>query len=135
VFSSHLVDEKPKLEKEAILFVDDEKSIADMAQEMLKRLGYKVKTSLNPLQALDLFQSKPDEFDLVITDMTMPQMTGAKLSEKLMKIRSDIPVIICTGHNSFIDEEKAKQLGIAGYLMKPTSMSKMAKVIRKVLNK
>jgi len=120
---------------ETILFVDDEKSITDMTQKMLKRLGYKVETSLKPLQALDLFQSKPDFFDLVITDMTMPQMTGAKLSEKLMKIRSDIPVIICTGHSSLIDEEKAKRLGIAGYVMKPASISTIAKVIRKILDK
>jgi PAS domain S-box-containing protein len=139
------VDEKPKIEPETIneiprghetiLFVDDEKSIADMAQKMLKRLGYKVETSLNPLQALDLFKSQPDEFDLVITDMTMPQMTGAKLSEKLIEIRSNIPVIICTGHSAIIDEEKAKQFGIAGYVMKPVSMSIIAKTIRKVLDK
>jgi nitrogen-specific signal transduction histidine kinase/ActR/RegA family two-component response regulator len=140
-----VVDEKPKIETETInetprghetiLFVDDEKSITDMTQKMLKRLGYKVETSLNPLQALDLFQSKPDEFDLVITDMTMPQMTGAKLSKKLIEIRSDIPIIICTGHSSLIDEEKAIQFGIAGYVMKPVSMSTIAKAIRKVLDK
>lgn len=140
-----MIDEKPKIETETkdkiprghetILFVDDEKAITDMTQKMLERLGYKVETSLNPLQALDLFQSEPDTFDLVITDMTMPQMTGAELSKKLMEIRSDIPVIICTGHSSLIDEEKAKQLGIAGYVMKPVSMSTIAKVIRKVLDK
>ena len=139
------VDEKPKIETETInkiprghetiLFVDDEKSIANMAQKMLKHLGYKVETSLNPLQALDLFKSKPEYFDLVITDMTMPQMTGAKLSEKLIEIRFNIPVIICTGHSSLIDEEKAKQFGIAGYVMKPVSMSIIAKTIRKVLEK
>jgi len=139
------VDEKPKIETETIdeiprghetiLFVDDEKPITDMTQKMLKHLGYKVETSLNPLQALDLFRSKPDTFDLVITDMTMPQMTGAKLSEKLIEIRSNIPVIICTGHSSLIDEEKAKQLGIAGYVMKPVSMATIAKAIQKVLDK
>lgn len=130
-----VVDEKPEVETKTILFVDDEKAIADMSQKMLKHLGYKVKICLNPLQALDLFQSKPDEFDLVITDMTMPQMTGVKLSEKLMEIRSDIPIVICTGYSFLIDEEKAKQLGIAGYLVKPTSMAKMAKAIRKALDK
>ena len=140
-----VVDEKPKIETETkdkiprghetILFVDDEKSITDMTQKMLTHLGYKVETSLNPLQALDLFKSKPDEYDLVITDMTMPQMTGAKLSKKLMEIRSDIPVIICTGHSSLIDEEKAIQFGIAGYVMKPMSMPTIAKTIRKVLDK
>jgi len=102
---------------------------------MLKRLGYKVEISLNPLQALDLFQSKPDSFDLVITDMTMPQMTGAKLAQKLKELQPDVPVIICTGHSSLIDEEKAKRFGIDGYLMKPASMFTIAKAIRNVLDK
>jgi len=140
-----IVEEKPVNETETIdkiprghetiLFVDDEESITGMTQKILKRLGYKVEARLNPVEALDLFKLKPDSFDLVITDMTMPQMTGAKLSEKLKEIRSDIPVIICTGHSSLIDEEKAKRLGIAGYLMKPASMSTIAKAIRNVLDK
>jgi PAS domain S-box-containing protein len=119
---------------ETILFVDDEQAITDMTQKGLEKIGYRVETSLNPLKALDLFQSKPDTFDLVITDMTMPQMTGAKLAQKLKEIRSDIPVIICTGHSSLIDEEKAKQLGIDGYLMKPVVMARIAKEIRRVLD-
>jgi len=124
---------EPLLGTESILFVDDEESITNVTGKMLERLGYKVETSLNPIEALALFKSKPESFDLVITDMTMPQMTGAKLSEKLIKIRSDIPVIICTGHSSLIDEDKARQLGIAGYVMKPVSMSTIAKAIREVL--
>jgi len=119
---------------ETILFVDDEKSIVTIIGQMLERLGYKVETKQNPVETLKLFQSKPDEFDLVITDMTMPQMTGVKLSEKLKDVRSDIPVIICTGHSSLIDEEKAKKLGIAAYVMKPIVMSDIAKTIRKVLD-
>jgi len=126
-------DEIP-LGTETILFVDDEKSIVNIIGKMLERLGYKVETKLNPVDALELFQSKPDEFDLVITDMTMPQMTGVKLSEKLKDVRSDIPVIICTGHSSQIDEEKAKELGIAAYVMKPIVMSGFAKTIRLVLD-
>ena len=74
-------------------------------------------------------------FDLVITDMTMPQMTGSKFSKMLKEIRSDIPVIICTGHSSLIDEEKAKELGIDGYVMKPVSMLEITKAIREVLDK
>jgi CheY-like chemotaxis protein len=92
-----------------------------------------VETKLNPVEALELFQSKPDAFDLVITDMTMPQMTGVTLSEKIKDVRSDIPVIICTGHSSLIDEEKAKKLGIEAYTMKPIVMRDLAKTIRKVL--
>ena len=120
---------------ETILFIDDEKVITDMMQQIFLKLGYKVETRLEPLEALDLFKSKPEYFDLVITDMTMPHMTGVALSKKLMDIRSDIPVIICTGHSSLIDEEKAKKLGIAGFVMKPVSMATIAKKIRKVLDK
>ena len=140
-----MIDDKPSVEvqardkmlcgREAILFVDDEKSIIIMAKIMLKRLGYKFETSLMPKKALSLFQSNPDSFDLVITDMTMPQMTGTKLFEKLRKIRPDIPVILCTGHSSLIDEAKARQKGFAGYIMKPMSMSRLGKSIRGALDK
>jgi len=106
-----------------------------MTQKVLEKLGYRVEAILNPLDALDLFQSKPNAFELVITDMTMPQMTGAKLAQKLKEIQPDVPVIICTGHSSLIDEEKAKRLGIDGYVMKPASMSTIAKAIRNVLDK
>lgn len=134
VNETEAADEFP-LGTETILFVDDEQAITDMTQEVLEKIGYSVETSLNPLKALDLFQSKPDTFDLVITDMTMPQMTGAKLAQKLKEIRSDIPVIICTGYSSLIDEEKAKRLGIDGFLMKPVFMATIAKEIRKVLDR
>ena len=140
-----IIDEKPEVETtitddlpcgiETILFVDDEESIADVTGQILEQLGYTVQTQTSPQDALKLFQSKPSDFDLVITDMTMPQMNGIKLSEKLMGIRSDIPVIICTGHSSLIDEEKAGQIGIAAYVTKPVSMSKIAKTIRKILDK
>ena len=140
-----VVDAKPKVEihtideltrgTETILFVDDEEPIRIMGKLMLKRIGYKVKTCRNSREALDLFQSKPDYFDLVITDMTMPGMTGVQLSEKLLEIRPDIPIIICTGHSSLINESKAKKLGIADYIMKPLSISRIGKSIRKVLDK
>ena len=87
------IQEIPK-GSETILFVDDEISIGKMAQRMFERLGYKVQTATTPQDALDRFSLNPDHFDLVITDMTMPQMTGVKLSEKLMDIRPDIPIII-----------------------------------------
>lgn len=121
--------------KEAILFIDDEELIANMTGKTLERLGYQIEKQLNPVEALELFKSNPNAFDRVITDMTMPQMTGAKLAEKLKEIRSDIPVIIFTGHSAVIDEEKAKQLGIDGFVMKPVSKLKIAKTIRNVLDK
>ena len=125
----------PLCGNETILFVDDEISIVKMIKKMLERLGYMVETKMNPVEALDLFKSKPDRFDLVITDMTMPKMTGVKLSEKLMGIRTDIPVIICTGHSAIVDEEKAKKLGLAAYIMKPINMLELSQTIRKVLDK
>lgn len=126
--------EKLCLGNEKILFVDDEQFIINIVQDMLEHLGYQIETKKNPLEALELFRLKSDQFDLVITDMTMPHMTGARLSEKLMEIRPDIPVIICTGHSSMINAEKAKQLGIAEYVMKPFTMQEIAKTIRKAID-
>jgi DNA-binding NtrC family response regulator len=120
---------------ETIFFVDDEISIANMVQRMFEHLGYKVQTATTPQDALDQFALNPDHFDLVITDMTMLQMTGVKLSEKLMDIRPDIPIIICTGHSALVDEEKAKELGLAAFVMKPINLSEIAQAIRKVLDK
>jgi PAS domain S-box-containing protein len=126
-------DELP-LGSESILFVDDEISIANITQKILKRFGYRVITSLNPLEALKLFASKPHDFDLVITDMRMPQMNGVELSEKLKEIRPNIPVILFTGHSSLIDEEKAKKLGISACVMKPIMVKNIARTIRNLLD-
>ncbi len=134
VVEKEIIQEIPR-GKETILFVDDEISIADMVQRMFERLGYKVQTAITPQEALDRFALNPDHFDLVITDMTMPQMTGVALSEKLMDIRPDIPIIICTGHSALVDEEKAKELGLAAYIMKPIDMRETAQTIRKVLDR
>ncbi|WP_022663815.1 PAS domain S-box protein [Desulfospira joergensenii] len=117
-----------------ILFVDDEKAIVDMTQETLERMGYQVEACLDPMDAVRRFESRPGFFDLVISDMTMPGMTGDRLAEKVSRIRPDIPVIICTGYSSLIDEEKAEQMGIAGFVMKPVSASVLAKTVRDVLD-
>ncbi len=136
--------EKPKIEKDAIeilppgsetvLFVDDDKSIVKMVKKILERLGYKVETAMTPDNALKMFGSNPYHYDLVITDMTMPQMTGIKLSEKIIKIRPDIPIIICTGHSALVDEEKVKELELAAYVMKPINKREISHTIRKVLD-
>jgi PAS domain S-box-containing protein len=120
--------------KETILFVDDEEALVDMAKMILEKLGYTVQISTNPMNALALFEADPTLIDLVISDMTMPQMSGVKLSEKLREIQNDIPIIICTGHSSLIDEEKAKDIGISAFAMKPITMSEIAKLIRTVLD-
>jgi len=119
---------------ERILFVDDEDFITDIVQEMLTQLGYTVETKLHPIDALDTFRKDPHQFDLVITDMTMPKMTGDKLFAKIKEVRPDIPVIICTGHSPLMDEEKAEKLGVAGLLMKPFVGQEIACLIRKVLD-
>ncbi|MFO7990515.1 MAG: ATP-binding protein, partial [Desulfotignum sp.] len=139
-----MVDQKPqtKIEPmeesfhgtERILFVDDEESITQMAQKALTSFDYRIETQSDPEDALAMFKLNPGYFDVVITDMTMPKMTGAKLAEKLIGIRPDIPIILCTGYSALIDEEKARQLGIAAYMMKPVSMLKIAKTIRKLMD-
>jgi CheY-like chemotaxis protein len=116
---------------EKILFVDDEDMIVNFSQKILGHLGYKAESKTNPLEALNLFKSAPGYFDLVVTDMSMPEITGDNLAKEILKIRPDIPVILCTGYNEKIDEEKAKKIGIRGYIMKPIEVIDLARVIRK----
>ena len=99
---------------------------------MLIKLGYEVVSRSNGVEALELFRTKPDLFDLVITDMTMPNMTGDKLAKELMKIRPDIPIILCTGYSARISKENAKELGINAFAMKPLVMQDLANIVRKV---
>jgi PAS domain S-box-containing protein len=119
---------------ESILFIDDEKLLAKLGYQRLNRLGYKVEASTNPLDALELFRSQPDKFDLVITDMTMPQMTGEKLIKEVLSIRSDIPIILCTGFSEKIDEEKAAAIGAVEYIEKPVDKRDFALKVRRVLD-
>ena len=119
---------------EHILFVDDEQSIVDMNIQRLERLGYRVTARTSSLEALELFKKQPDQFDLVITDMTMPKMAGHRFAEEVMKIRPDIPVILCTGFSEQISKEKAKAMGIKAYAMKPLVLRDMANIIRRVLD-
>jgi PAS domain S-box-containing protein len=120
---------------ERILFVDDEKMLVDIGQQALQRLGYDVVSRTSPIEALELFKAKPDFFDLVITDKTMPGMTGDALARKLMSIRPDLPVIICTGYSQAIDQERARQIGIKAFVMKPILIHEIAAAVRKALSK
>ncbi len=120
--------------KEKILFIDDEDLLADMSKDMLERLGYHVTVRKSSLEALEIFQNQPDQFDLIITDQTMPGITGADLARKMIQIRPDIPVILCTGYSSVISEEKAKSIGIKEFALKPLSKKDIAVLIRKVLD-
>ncbi len=119
---------------ERILLVDDEKFLLEMEWELLKKLGYKVSAKLDPRDALTLFQANPEQFDLVITDMTMPGMTGEKFAAELLKTRADIPIILCTGFSEKMTKERAAALGIKKYLEKPINVSRMAKAVRDVLD-
>ena len=118
---------------EKILFVDDEESMVKMGQQILERLGYKPEIRTNPVKALELFRSDPDLFDLVITDMTMPQMSGETLAKEILNIRPDMPVILCTGFSEKVNEESAKEMGISAFVLKPIVMRDIAHTIRKVL--
>lgn len=120
---------------ESILFVDDEESIVKITQRSLERFGYKVTGRTSSVEALEAFKNDPAKFDLVITDMTMPNMTGEDLAKELMSIKPGIRVIICTGFSDRIDEGKAKDLGISSFVMKPISANEIAKTIREVLDK
>jgi CheY-like chemotaxis protein len=105
-----------------------------MARQILEHFGYQVTSRTSSVEALEAFRAKPNEYDLVITDMTMPNMTGIELTSRLKEIRYDIPVIICTGFSEMIDEDKAEYMGISAYLMKPIIKDKLAGAIRKVLD-
>ncbi len=119
---------------ERILFVDDEEILVDSSRRMLARIGYTVVASNSGTEALELFQRDPGNFDLVITDTTMPNMTGIQLAEELLKICPDIPIIICTGHSNLISEEKLNAMGIRECVMKPFEMQEMAETIRRTLD-
>jgi PAS domain S-box-containing protein len=119
---------------EHILYVDDEPPLLEIGEKMLGSLGYQVDTRISSLEALNLFRAQPDRFDLVITDMTMPQMTGDKLAEELIAIREDIPIILCTGFSNRIREDKINTIGIKGLLLKPIVRNDLAQMVRKVLD-
>ena len=120
---------------EKILVVDDEKEIVDSLGLMLKKLGYEVTTRTSSIEALEAFRSNPGKYDLVITDMTMPNMTGKDLVKALLDINPEIPVVLCTGFSLQVDESIADEIGISAYIMKPVIMGDIATTIREVLDK
>jgi len=118
---------------ERIIIVDDDNSIAQMLKMVLEKLGYKVTALTDSLNALALFRETPDDFDLVLTDMTMPDMSGDQLAKEILKINPEIPIIICTGFNENITQEKAIAIGVKGLLMKPVTSFELTRTIRTVL--
>jgi CheY-like chemotaxis protein len=125
---------KPMGKGETILLVDDEEMIVDMTRDILSNLDYRVETSTNSERALKRFSSDPYAYDAVITDHTMPRLTGAELATKMLDIRPDLPIIICTGFSENLSGQRAKALGIREYIMKPIDPGSLASVVRTVLD-
>jgi len=117
-----------------ILLVDDEKDVVEILQHLLQELGYSVESRISPIDALMLFKTNPEKFDIVITDYTMPNMTGDKLAIEFRKIRHDIAIIMCTGFSEKISSKKAADIGIDALLMKPVAMGDLAEIIKEILD-
>jgi PAS domain S-box-containing protein len=135
-FEEQVTNSKAEIQggTEHILVVDDEEAILTMEKQVLERLGYRVTSRTSSIEALEAFRDSPDKFDLVITDMAMPNMPGDKLSAELTKIRPGIPVLLCTGFSESMSEEKAASLGIKVFLVKPIVMKDLFCTIREVLD-
>ena len=119
---------------EHILFIDDEEVLAEMVQNMLERLGYRVTVRTSSMEALTTFRNHPDLFDLIITDQTMPGLTGLDLARRILALRPNMPIILCTGYSTLISEEEAKAHGVREFALKPLTKKDLAVLIRKVLN-
>jgi CheY-like chemotaxis protein len=134
-----LADEKEPEELrgkgERILLVDDEEQIGAVIDAILSKNGYQVTTFADGVQALEEFRENPDQFDLVITDMTMPSITGTELARKIMALRPQTPVILCTGQSEFINREKALAMGICDYLPKPLLTEPLLVAVKKAFGK
>ncbi|QTA78331.1 Two component system response regulator/histidine kinase [Desulfonema limicola] len=135
VVQNEKADAEPQqlIGREHILIVDDEIDIIQMEQQMLERLGYKVTAFTDSLKALEAFSAAPLDFDVIVTDMTMPGITGYLLAKEMIRIRSNIPIILCTGFSEQIDEKKAEAAGIKKYIIKPAARNDLAKALREVL--
>ncbi len=124
----------PSLNRGHILFIDDEESLSMIGKHLLEHLGYKVTTCTSPTNALEMFQQDSSRFDAVITDQTMPRMTGEKLASSLLEIRHDIPIIVYTGFSHTLNPEKAKELGIRRVMMKPVLIDDLAQALNEILH-
>jgi CheY-like chemotaxis protein len=118
---------------EHILLVDDEQPLVEIGKQMLERLGYCVATRTSSIEALELFKADPHRFDLVITDIVMPNMSGDRLAQKIIGIRKDIPIVLCTGYSEKFTRQNANEIGIQSFLMKPLVMRDLANTVRQAL--
>jgi CheY-like chemotaxis protein len=120
---------------ERVLLVDDEKPQAQSIRNMLNRLGYHVTVKTDAEQALAAFRNEPSRFDLVITDQTMPKLTGVQMAARLLELRPGLPILLCTGFSEHVDADGARAMGIRGFLMKPFSIREMARAIKAALGR
>ncbi len=132
--SNSMVEEPVVTGTERILLIDDETALVNIGKQMLESLGYKITTRTSSIEALELFKAKADSFDLVITDMTMPNMTGDKLASELIRIKPEIPVVLCTGYSVQINRDQALAMGIRAFVSKPVLKREIAETIRKVFD-
>jgi signal transduction histidine kinase/CheY-like chemotaxis protein len=139
VVKAEPLEEKEEIEeipmgRGRILLVDDEPALTKLGCQMLTRLGYETKAFNHPVEALQWFKAHPDAIDLVMTDMTMPHLSGAQMIEKIKQLRPDLPVVLCTGFNEYIDESGANDLGVDAFVMKPIILRELAQTIHKTIN-
>jgi PAS domain S-box-containing protein len=135
VFAEKVTTEQSSGNKERVLFVDDEESLVEWGKALLERLGYEVIATNDSTKALEAFSSDPSIFDLVITDQTMPGVTGLQLAREFLRIRPEIPIILCTGHSSAVTFDKLEEPGIREFLMKPLTRKELAEAIYRALDK
>lgn len=124
--------ELPFQGNERILLVDDEEIIAEVNKNLIETMGYEVTVSHGSVEAIKLFENNPSDFDLVLTDQSMPDISGIDLAKNLLNLRPDLPVILCTGYSSLIEQEKAEKIGVRGFILKPFSRKEIGEMIRKL---
>ena len=129
-----VLDEQLPCGSETILFIDDEKLLLEIGKELLETIGYKVETRASSIDALEAFRVRPAKYDLIISDMTMPKMTGDQLAIEIKKIEPKVPIILYTGFSTRINSEKLKKIGIAKVLMKPVTIKELAVNVRHALD-
>lgn len=129
-----VIEEPARGGSERIMIIDDEQDIIDLAEETLTMYGYKITTFSDGVKAMQDFEKHPDDYELVITDMAMPNMTGLDITHKIKGIRPNLPIILCSGYSEIINKEKSLALGISRYIQKPLIMDSLARVIRELLD-
>lgn len=130
---SEAVDSNVPTGRERILLVDDERSLVKLNSQVLERLGYQVTGLTSSPQALELFRQDPQAFDLVVTDQTMPRLTGVEMAREMMSLRPELPIILCTGYSDLVSPESVRKMGLKGYLLKPLVKRDLAQAVRRAL--